>query len=88
MTNVSPITKQPLTFQLSDLYTTLLTKEDLTLVQIRNDAKNYARDLYVMSVDPANRQFTVKFNGAPPDTYYFAVTSAAYGRLSTSAISF
>jgi len=88
LTNVSPIIKQPLTFQISSLYVNTLTKADLTLVQIRNDANNYARDLYVMSVDPANRQFTVKFNGAPPGTYYFAVTSAAYGRLSTSAISF
>jgi len=85
---VSPIIKQQLTFQLSAAYTNTLTVADLTLVQIRNDAKNYARDLYVMSVDDANKRFTVKFNGAPPDSYYFAVTSAAYGRLSTAAISF
>jgi hypothetical protein len=60
-------------------------------VQLRNDAQNYKRDLYVMRVDDANKTFTVKFNGAPPAAYYFAVTSngpSKYGRLDTSAISF
>lgn len=44
-----------------------------------------------MRVDDANKTFTVKFNGAPPAAYYFAVTSngpSKYGRLDTSAISF
>lgn len=81
LTDVSPIIKQPLTFQLSPEYTNTLTKADLVLVQIKNDAKNYSRDLYVMNVDDTQKQFTIKFNGAPPGTYYFAVTSATYGRL-------
>jgi len=53
LTDVSPIIKQPLTFQLSPEYTNALTKADLVSVQFKNDAKNYSRDLYVMSVDDA-----------------------------------
>lgn len=34
------------------------------------------------------KTFTVKFNGAPPANYYFAVTSKIYGRLNASSISF
>jgi len=44
-----------------------------------------------MSVDDGAKTFTVKFNGAPPGDYYFAVSTSstsAYGRLSTSLISF
>ena len=41
------------------------------LVQIKNAAKNYSRDLYVMRVDNVNKTFTVKFNGAPPALYDF-----------------
>lgn len=60
-------------------------------MQIRNDEKNYIRDLYVMRVDNNAKTLTVKFNGAPPAQYYFALTSNSasnYGRLDTSAVSF
>ena len=64
-------------------------------VQIKQDATKYSRDLYIMRVDDTAKTFTVKFNGAPPGVYYFAVTSQAigsnglvYGRLNTSSISF
>lgn len=43
-----------------------------------------------MSVDDANKKFTVKFNGAPAGTYTFAVTSSSasrYGRIDTTGIS-
>lgn len=95
-TNVSPILKQELTFTLSSEYDVTLLATDLS-VQIKQDATNYSRDLYIMRVDNAAspKTFTVKFNGAPPGQYYFAVTStaigssgSAYGRLYTSAISF
>ena len=58
-------------------------------VQLINEAKNYSRDLYVMRVDDAAKTFTVKFNGAPPAQYVFAVTAntpSKYGRLDSSAI--
>jgi hypothetical protein len=89
-TNVSPILKQELTFQLSAEYTDVLKKEELS-VYIKNDGKNYSRELYIMRVDNAAKTFTVKFNGAPPATYIFAVTAnspSKYGRLDSSAISF
>jgi hypothetical protein len=62
-------------------------------VQIVNQNANYSRDLYVMSVnnDSTPKTFTVKFNGAPPNSYEFLVTAnsaSKYGRLSTSMISF
>lgn len=48
-----------------------------------------------MRVDNSARTVTVKFNGAPPGSYKFAVASQAigssgnpYGRLSTAAIAF
>jgi len=79
---------------LSSEYTAELRASDL-IIQIKNDIKNYSRDLYIMRVDDAAKTFTVKFNGAPPESYYFAVASQAtdgngnpYGRLSTAAISF
>jgi hypothetical protein len=42
-----------------------------------------------MSVDNANKKFTVKFNGAPAGTYTFAVISSSvskYGRIGTTGI--
>ena len=42
-----------------------------------------------MRVDDAAKTFTVKFNGAPPAQYVFAVTAntpSKYGRLDSSAI--
>lgn len=74
-TDVSPILKQTLTFTLSSSYTDTLLRTDLAVQLI--GAKNYARDLYVMSVDNENKTFTVKFNGAPVGTYTFAVTSTS-----------
>lgn len=41
-----------------------------------------------MSVDNSAKTITVKFNGAPPESYYFAVSSVHYGRMSTSLITF
>ncbi len=87
-TNVSPILKQELTFQLSAAYTDELKKEELS-VYIKNDEENYSRELYIMRVNNAAKTFTVKFNGAPPATYIFAVTAntpSKYGRLDSSAI--
>lgn len=41
-----------------------------------------------MSVNDSTKTITVKFNGAPPNDYYFAVSSIYYGRMSTSLITF
>lgn len=89
-TNVSPIIKQTLVFNVSNAYTNTLNKADLAVYII--GANSYRRQLYVMSVDNTSnaKKFTVKFNGAPVGSYTFEVTSsdAAYGRLDTSAITF
>jgi len=55
-----------------------------------NTAANYVRDLYVMSVDNTSspKTITVKFNGAPPNSYYIDVTSAKYGKLSATSLDF
>jgi hypothetical protein len=88
-TNVSPVLKQTLTFVLNSDYNDALRASDLK-VKVINDAKNYSRDLFVMSVnDSAPKSFTVKFNGAPVGTYSFFVyanSDSQYGTLDTSAV--
>lgn len=73
-TDVSPILKQTLTFTLDAAYVDTLLASDLK-VQLRQASTNYARDLYIMSVDDATspKTFTVKFNGAPVGAYTFYV---------------
>lgn len=86
--DVSPVLKQTLTFTLQN-YADTLNAADLK-VKVLNAAVNYERDLYVMSVDNTAKTFTVKFNGAPINTYkiwVYANSASQYGILDTSAVS-
>ena len=65
--SVSPVLKQDLTITMDPLFPDI-NKNDY-MVFIRNSAANYERELYITNWDNINKEMTVKFNGAPSDTY-------------------
>ena len=87
-TNVSPVLKTEIEFQLNNNYADTLNAGDLT-VKVFNVAKGYSRILYVMSVNDVDKTFKVKFNGAPVGTYTFSIyanSASQYGLLDTTGI--
>jgi hypothetical protein len=73
-TNVSPVLKTAISFQLDSNYVDTLFATDLTVFVL---AAGYSRQLYVISADDATKSFIVKFNGAPIGTYTFSVFAAS-----------
>jgi hypothetical protein len=73
-TNVSPVLKTEITFQLDSNYQDILYATDLTVFVL---APGYKRQLYVISADDSAKTFKVKFNGAPIGTYTLSVYAAS-----------
>jgi len=84
--SVSPVIKQDLVIEIDKNFPkefTSPTDFTATLVDVKNNKKdpNVSFDLTVLSVDDPNKSLTVRFPGAPPDTYYIRVTHVAEGRV-------
>ena len=84
--SVSPVIKQDLVIEIEKNFPHEFTEPTdftATLVDIKNKKKdpNVSYDLTVLSVDDQNKSITVRFPGAPPDTYYIRVTHVIEDRI-------
>ena len=66
--SVSPVLKQNLVITFDPAFTDITADLDNYSCFIRG-ANSYERELNIVSYDDANKQMTVKFNGAPSDDY-------------------
>ena len=79
----SPVLKEQLTLTVSGFAGTLSTT-DLSVSIVSQSNSSYVKYINVVAV--GTNTITVKFGGAPSGIYNVFVTSASYGKFSTSGI--
>jgi len=85
-TSASPVLKTELVVSLATGYPDTLVKEDFNCTLFSNDDETYSRELYIMSVDDADKSITIKFPGAESGSYYLQISSAQHGRIDSDLL--
>jgi hypothetical protein len=84
--SVSPVLKTEITIYLDPNYPNMLDRADFEAVLFSNDNADFKRELFVMSVDEAEKSIKVKFPGAKSGSYWIQLSATQHGRIDSDLL--
>ena len=82
----SPVLKTELTIYLADDYSSTLNRSDFKAILYSETDPEYKKELYIMSVDEADKSVKVKFPGAPSGEYFVMLSANQFGRINSDLL--
>ena len=84
--SVSPVLKTEITIYLDPNYPDVLDRADFEAILYSNDNADFKRELYVMSVDDAEKSLKIKFPGAKSGSYWIQLSATQHGRIDSDLL--